>query len=172
MNNNLVDAIKARRSIREFIPGVVEGEEIRTILDCAACAPSAHNVRPCHFVVVKDRAVLKAMAEKHPYGKMLGSAGCAVLVCGDTAKNGGIASDYCEIDCAAAMENLLLGVEAIGLGGVWLGMKSQELQDVFKGIFGIPSDVMIVGIAAVGHTDKKPRPHSGASEDQIHMGSW
>ena len=60
---DLFEAIAGRRSIRRFKDAPVPDQDIRKILDAGRLAPSANNVQPWHFLVVKDRAVLGKMAD-------------------------------------------------------------------------------------------------------------
>src|SRR5512140_2585589 len=60
---NLFDAIQGRKSIRRFKQTPVPDEDIRKILDAGRWAPSANNTQPWSFIVIKDRTVLKNMAE-------------------------------------------------------------------------------------------------------------
>jgi nitroreductase len=60
---DIFDAIKGRKSIRRFKQRPVRDDDIRKIIDAARQAPSANNTQPWSFIVVKDRAVLKEMAD-------------------------------------------------------------------------------------------------------------
>ena len=60
----MVDAIKARRSIRHFLPTELSKEQVEEILSAGSMAPSAKNLQPWHFVVTTGAAkerVCKAM---------------------------------------------------------------------------------------------------------------
>jgi nitroreductase len=63
MNMDLFDAISGRKSIRRFKQSPVPDEDIKKILDAGRRAPSANNTQPWSFLVVKDRARLKKMAD-------------------------------------------------------------------------------------------------------------
>ena len=58
----LFEVIQNRRSIRRFKPTPVPDEDVTRILDAGRLAPSANNTQPWSFIVIKDRAVLKQMA--------------------------------------------------------------------------------------------------------------
>ena len=60
---DLFDAIAGRKSIRRFKETQVPDEDIKKILDAGRLAPSANNTQPWSFLVIKDRGMLKKMAE-------------------------------------------------------------------------------------------------------------
>ncbi len=60
---DLFDAIQNRKSIRRFKQTPVPDDDIRKILDAGRWAPSANNTQPWSFIVIRDKAVLRNMAE-------------------------------------------------------------------------------------------------------------
>lgn len=170
--NPAVAALLGRRSIRRFESREVEEERISLLLECACAAPSAAGTRPWHFVVVRDRGRLDALAQAHPYGKMLFQAPLAVVVCGDPEKSD-LARLYWEEDCSAAMENLLVAAHALGLGGVWLGVQhTPQREAALRVILSIPETVRVLGVAALGYPGEAKAPHSGWDEGSIHRDGW
>ena len=77
-------------------------------------------------------------------------------------------------DCAASMENILLAANALGLGGVWLGVRSpsSEAESVIKEILNIPADAAVLGIAAIGHPFESHDPHNGIDCASLHINKW
>jgi len=59
----LFEAIQGRKSIRRFKQTPVPDEDVNKILDAGRLAPSANNTQPWSFIVIKDKAVLKKMAD-------------------------------------------------------------------------------------------------------------
>lgn len=57
------EAIQERKSIRRFKQVPVPDEDINKILDAGRWAPSANNTQPWSFLIIKDRAMLKKMAD-------------------------------------------------------------------------------------------------------------
>jgi nitroreductase len=150
----------------------VEPEKVQILLECACAAPSAANVRPRHFVVVDDRSRLNALADAHPYGKMLHQAPLAVIVCGDPDK-AEIGRLYWEEDCSAAMENLLVAAKALGLGSVWLGVRhAPEREAAVRSILRIPEPVAVLGIAVLGYGAEEKEPHEGIDPGCLHENGW
>ena len=59
---DIFETIQGRKSIRRFKQAPVLDEDLNKILDAGRWAPSANNTQPWSFIVIKDRAMLKAMA--------------------------------------------------------------------------------------------------------------
>jgi len=163
--------ILKRRSIRRFQDRPVEEEKIKAILQAAMAAPSAANRQPWHFITVTDRDKLDQMADIHPYARMLKEAPLCFVVCGDPeearSKNSGLS--YWVQDCSAAMQNLLLGVSSLDLGGVWLGVHpNEEREKLIKDLLKIPHPIRPLGLAAVGYPQEKKDPNTYYREERVH----
>jgi len=63
MSLNLLDIIKKRRSIREYLPREVSRDVLLRILDATRWAPSAHNAQPWRFVIIRERGLKREFAE-------------------------------------------------------------------------------------------------------------
>lgn len=170
--NEAIRAILGRRSIRRFEEKAVEKEKIELLVECGSAAPSAANSRPCHFIVVTDRDLLNRLGEDHPYGKMLFEAPLGIVVCGNPEKSD-FARRYWEEDCSAAMQNILIAAHAIGLDGVWLGVRHAEgCEEAVRKIISIPEYIAVLGIAAIGYGKEKKEPHKGIDEGTLHLNRW
>lgn len=173
INQSAVENILSRRSTRQYDPAREVPEGLRALLlECACAAPSAHNYKPWRFIVVDGRDRLDALAGVHPYGKMLGTATLAVIVCGNT--EGEVDYSYWEEDCSAAMQNILLAANAAGLGSVWLGVRhaSNGLEEKIKQMFGVPREIAILGVAAIGYAQTTKDPHKGIDPHVVHLNKW
>lgn len=60
---DLFNAIQGRKSIRRFKQTPVSDEDVKMILDAGRFAPSSNNSQPWRFCVIRDRALLKNMAD-------------------------------------------------------------------------------------------------------------
>jgi nitroreductase len=164
-----LEAIFARRSIRKYASGAVKDEELRKLLEAGMAAPSSMDRKPWHLVVIRDQATLKKLAEAHPHGKMLADAAAAIAVCGDTD----IAPDFWIQDCAAATENILVAVAALGLGAVWLGCHPREDRvAAIKAILGIPARVGVLSLISIGRPGEKKEPRTQYDEKKVHNEKW
>lgn len=165
-------AIMNRRSIRQYTTQTVRDEQVKTLLEAAMCAPSAGNEQPWHFVVIRDRQLLDTVPQYHPHASMIKQASVAILICADTRLSK-YDVDYWVQDCAAATENLLVSVQDLGLGAVWLGVyPRQERVMGLRQLFNIPEEVIPFALIPVGY----PAEHKGAEnryrEDRVHLNGW
>ncbi len=155
----ILEAILTRRSIRNFLPKKVEAQKTELLLRAAMQAPSAHNKQPWHFVVIARRSLLNAIADFHPYAKMLYKAPMAIAVCGDF----NLESDerYLALNTAAATQNILLAAHGLGLGAVWIAVYPRK-ERVLKisALLELPSHILPISLVAVGYAARKVPPES------------
>ena len=143
MNSDLVQTIMTRTSIRAFLDKPVSDETVEQLLKAAMAAPSAKNSQPWGFVVVRDRALLEKLGASLPNAKMTATAPVAVVICGVLDKAlPGEAREYWIQDAAAATENFLLAVHALGLGAVWTGVHPiSERISILKDTLRLPDGI-------------------------------
>ena len=70
---DVLETIKSRRSVREFLPSEVPWKDLELILDMARYAPSAGNAQPWKFLVVGDeenKAKLREAIKEFPGARM------------------------------------------------------------------------------------------------------
>ena len=163
-----LNAIFSRRSIRVYTDEPVSEAELQSLLEAGMAAPSASNRKPWHFVTVTDRETLCALAEAHPYGKMLAKAGAAIAVCGDPK-----VSDWWVQDCSAATENILIASAALGLGAVWLGSHGNpEREGAIRGILGIPDSIGVLSLISIGHPAEVKDARTQYDSRRVHRNRW
>ncbi len=77
--NVVTTVIKSRHSVRNFKPDPVNELVIKDALECAAHAPTAMNLQPWLFGVIKNKDMLKKIAETTDHGKFIADA--PVVLC-------------------------------------------------------------------------------------------
>ena len=165
----MLDAIKNRRSIRKYKSKPVPSEMVEEILQAGFYAPTGRGVKPWHFVVVDDPAVLQEIMKIHPYMGMLKTAPMAIIVCGDTA----LSSDLWTADCAAATENILLQAYELGLGTCWCGIEpNASRMEAFSKLLGLPENVKAYSGIAVGFPDEEKPVPDRYDAKAVHRNHW
>ena len=153
-----INNIMTRTSIRQYTNEPVSKADIETMLRAGMAAPTAVNKQPWHFVVVTDKAKLKALSGGR--GRMLEQCAVAIVVCGDMEKAmPGKAKEYWIQDCSAATENILLAANALGLGAVWTGVYPMEdrMGAVSKAM-KLPETIVPLCTIVIGHPAEQPKP--------------
>lgn len=166
-----MDAMLSRRSIRAYTSQPVSDDVVKELLEAGMAAPSAGNEQPWHFVVLTDREILDEIPTFHPHSHMLREAPLAILVCSDMQLLK--YEDYWVQDCSAATENILIAVQAKGLGAVWLGIYPIEERTVgMRKLLGIPEHVIPFALLSIGYpAEHKPRANR-YTPSRIHHNQW
>lgn len=132
MENEVIKAIKNRRSTRSYKNTQISEVELQLILDAAIQAPSANNSQPWHFTVIQNKELINHISDKSKevmlqsdnerivnMGKspinIFYNAPTLIIVSGKEDVNSSL------VDSSAAIENMLIAGESIGLGSVWVG---------------------------------------------------
>lgn len=169
---DVLEAIKTRRSIRRYSEAPVTDQEVHTLLEAGFCAPSARNIRPWHFIVVRAAHKRGQVIKAHPYAKMLEQPQTVLfIICGDLSKQP--SPEYCAEDCSAAVQNMLLAAHGMGLGAVWLGTyPNEDRVEAVRRIFGIPAQVLPVAMMAVGHPGEVRDIPARFDAACVHQENW
>ncbi len=169
MNLELYDLIIGRRSIRQFVDRPVEPQVLDKILEAAFYAPSAHDRQPWRLITVTRKDTFGEMQAVHPYLPMLNTAAAAVLVCGDLS----VAPEHWQMDCSAAVMNMLLAAKALDVGSCWCAVAPHEDRMAeFSRIFELPEQIAPFAVVALGYTDvQKPLPKREIAS-KIHYETW
>jgi len=159
----LLDLLKYRKSVRNFLDRPVEREKIMMCLEAARVAPSAGNSQPWKFVVVDDRQLKNKLCDAAFSGIYSINAFCKtapvmVVVISEKSKFlariGGMfrGTKYYLIDIGAAIEHFVLEAEDLGLGTCWIGWFNER---AVKPILNIPQHKKIDILIALGYYDRE-----------------
>lgn len=154
------EAIRKRRSVRNFKDKQISDEVIGRLLDAFRWAPSAGNRQPWEVIVV-DKEEKKSEIAKGAYSQnFIQKASHIFVICVNEkigkSKYGerGIQL-YALESVGAAIENLMLTATSLGLGSCWVGaFKEEEV----KKIMDCPEEVRPVAIVPLGYPSKEPSP--------------
>ncbi len=156
-----IEALRTRRSIRQYIDKEVPKELLETMVDCGRLAATARNEQPWEFIVITDKTLKQKIAETTDHGKFIKDAGaCIVVVCKDTK--------YYLEDGSAATQNILLAGRALGLGTCWVAGDKKAYCDAILKLLNVPSGYKLVSLIAVGYPASTPTPIKRPLNDVLH----
>jgi nitroreductase len=158
--SKMLDAILARRTVRQFSSEPLDDETIAKVLQMAMYAPTRLGKRPWHFVVIRDQEIIQRLRTSLKVNKGHGDA--PVLVAVLAKSNQGFPRQW-DLDAAAATQNLLLAATAMGLGSSWV---ANPTTSVWAGacawlcdLLGAPTNLALVSLVALGYAAEMPPPY-------------
>ena len=163
MTNQVLEALKSRRSIRKYKKEQIRDEELNAVLEAGTYAPTGMGTQSPIMVVVQDKdAVLRlsrmnAAFTANPKGDPFYGAPTVVMVLADSTNSNGFA------DACLVMGNLMNAAYSIGLGSCWIN-RTREMLDTAEGRemlrgWGVEDKYTGVGSCILGYPDC---PHPAA----------
>lgn len=163
----IFQTIYSRRSIRKFKSDKkVEYKKINKLLRAAMAAPSACNIQPWDFILIDDRETIEKIKNSiEQYGNY--NTPLIMVITGNNAnipwKDNGI------IDCALAMENIMIAAPTIGLGTVCIGGFNRK---AVKEILGIPENIEPIGMLYIGYPNEHKKPRTKYLSEAVHWNKF
>lgn len=153
----ILRALRRTRQIRGFTDEPVDEADLGAILEVARWTGSSENRQPWLFLVVRDAAARRRIAEVAPYARHVGNAPLAVAI----VMNG---EDVEEVayDEGRVAERILIAASALGLGaGIGWADGSEQKAEV-GALLGVTPPAFVRTVISVGHpTDEARRLRSG-----------
>lgn len=180
---SVLEALKTRRAVRNYLPKEVETEKIKDLLDVAIWAPNDRLRQPWHFFVIRNEAkrqyeqiATDYLQERFPTKPHLVNESLAVLlktplvivVTADKVAGDEDASEDNEYATCCAIHSMWLAAKELGLGLVWrtrgVGLVRDERLYQF---LGLPDDKKIIGTLFIGYPEADvPAPNRIPAEEK------
>jgi len=157
------EAIKARRSIRQFTDEVIGKDALEKLLDAARWAPTASNQQRWRFVVVTSPPV-KELIRKFAPGIFIMPA-AFIVICAEKEPG---ANPWAEAtylaDCAIAAQNIMLAAYEMGIGSCpALSYAKVAVQEILN----LPEEIEPLLIVTLGYPAEDPEPPRRLELNQI-----
>ncbi len=146
--NPIIEAIQGRRSVRQFKKEPVPDEVLNRIMESGLWAPSGKNNQPWKFAVIRDSTLKGDLSSFTHYGSVIQDAPACIAVFLDHSRVYDRTKDVQAV--GASIQNMLLTIHAIGLGGVWLGEILKNKERVGE-LLGAGEDLELMAVVALGH---------------------
>lgn len=154
---DLFDAIAHRRSYRGAYRYVeLPRRHLQQIVQAGLDAPSGRNHQTTSFVIVDDRHLLAQIGQRPDPIRALQDARAMIACVIDRQPHAIAYGETFEIeDCAAAVENMLLAITALGYASCWLDgwLRRDGNADAISHLLGLPDYKVVrvllpIGVAA------------------------
>jgi nitroreductase len=154
-----LEAIRKRRSIRNYTGDPVPREDLEKIVDAGRWAASGNNRQPWEFIVITDKSTISQLkAAAH----WLQNAGAVIAVVMDPTSRWWIE------DGSAAVENMLIASTAMGYGSCWLEGYTILREEQFKALLNVPRDKRLFTLVSIGVAAEWPSKEKKSLEQVIH----
>jgi nitroreductase len=143
------EAVQIRTSVRSYSDQPIPDEIVERVMDAARIAPSANNLQPWRFVLVRDHALRRQLVPLCFRQAWIADAPIVVVACSVPTKGGiGGYADSRLVDVAIAVDHLTLAAAAEGLGTCWIGAFDNE---GLKALLDIPPEANVVAVTPLGY---------------------
>jgi nitroreductase len=173
----LFEAIHKRHSYRAgFRETPVPRGDLQKIVQAGMDAPSGKNCQTTSFVIVDDPALVRQIAGMHESSKSFQQARAFIACVIDRQPEAiyeGLAFQV--EDCAAAVENMLLAVTAMGYASVWIDgwLRVADRNTRIGDLLGVPRQKVVRILLPVGvPAENYPAPLKKAFEQRAWFNRW
>lgn len=162
----MLEAIKKRRSYRDFQERPVEEEKLREILKAAMFAPSAGHQRLWEFIVVKDQKIKDNLAATKTWSYFVNRAPVVIVVCSKEGRH------WLE-DASIAAENIYLETTNQGLGTCFVQIKNSQREDgsdaekYIKNLLGVPPKIHVLCLMPIGYPKEVLPEHDDSEFEEV-----
>ena len=159
---DLFEAIERRASYRgAFLDKEVSEADIRRIVEAGLRAPSGYNLQTTSFVIARDAALRAQLAALLPTPAMRTAPVILAAVSKPLRNEGAGAAPFCFAvqDYAAAVENVMLAIAALGYAGVWMdGQTRMDGNDErIAALLRVPAGMTVHSLIPFGVPEQQPR---------------
>jgi nitroreductase len=168
-----LDAIRARRNVRSYLPDRISDADLDRIADAGRRAPSASNRQHWDFVIVTDPGQLQELSTVWQGARHIASAPAAfALVVPEPADDRTRLID--QYDLGQATMAMTIAATDLGIG---TGHSSVGDQEKARAILGVPDDHIVSYLLGVGHPADRPlkpilNPDRRPLAEVVHRGRW
>lgn len=167
--NEVLENIKARRSVRAYTDQQIPEEDLMAILEAGTYAPNGMHLETWHFTAIQNgdklaelNACIKSAFAKSEDKHLQERGHSQTYCCYYHAPTLVIISNepvqwWAGMDCACAIENIFLAARSLGIGSCWINQLGTTCDDpqvrAFITSLGVPENHKVYGCVALGYTD-------------------
>ena len=154
-----LEAIRKRRSVREYTGEGIPHQDLEKIVDAGRLAATGKNRQPWDFIVITDRAMIEQLKVA---AEWMENAGAIIAVVMDPSSRWWIE------DGAAAVENMLIASTAMGYGSCWLEGYTLQREETFKELLDVPDEKRLLTLVPIGVPVSWPTKEKKSLEEVLH----
>jgi nitroreductase len=151
---DVFEAIDRRHSYRgPFHDEPVPREHLQRIVQAGLQAPSGRNAQTTRFIIVDDSEVVRSIGQMHAKNVAVQQARAMIACLIDVNPEAIYEGHAFQVeDCAAAVENMLLAITALGYATVWIDgwLRVDNRAEKIGDMLGLPRDKVLRILLPIG----------------------
>ena len=162
---DVYEAIKSRRTVRDYKPDQIPGDLLHKILQCGRWSPSSSNTQKWSFIVIRNRETLENLGKIATQGPFIGQAPLAIAVVMDEAPRP-------QLDAGRALQQMELMAWSEGVGMCFVGVREADQQKAVKELLGIPGKMELITLLPFGYRSDIPKPSGTPRKPMSEIIHW
>ena len=161
------EVIKKRKSVGKYKSDPVPENVLSRILEAGRIAPSAKNIQPWRFIIVRESKLKKKIAEASRGQLWLADADIILVGCILDKIAWGRMGGYMSsgpVDVAIALDHIILAAANEGLGTCWIGA---FVEKDIKEILQVPEDVTVLALTPIGYPAEQPKDRGRKGSKEV-----
>ena len=156
MDNEVLKALRERRSVRVYRPEQITDEELKAVLEAGTYAPTGMGWQDPWIVAVQNPAIVAQLVRMN--AKVMGTTsnpyyGAPTIVLVFASPTDKVSFSIC--DGSLVLGNMMVAAYSIGLGSCWIN-REREMFETDEGKelmrkFGLPDGLIGIGSIALGY---------------------
>ncbi|MCX7905263.1 MAG: nitroreductase family protein [Elusimicrobiales bacterium] len=171
---DFLDLVKARKSIRKFKVSSISDDILKYILECGINSPSACNIQPYRFIVIrgrfKDKFCKEVFSGIYHFCSFVKDAFVIIAIIRNKKsfkmKIGELVTDcdFSLIDIGICGQQIVLAATEKGLGSLWIGWFDREKA---KKMLKVSTDERVEILIAIGEKGEEPSERKKKTFDEV-----
>ncbi|MGH8872465.1 MAG: nitroreductase family protein [Acidimicrobiia bacterium] len=167
------DAIRARRSTREYDTKPIAKEDLERILESGRRAPSSGNNQRWDFVLIQDREQLERISHVWQGACHIANAAAAVGLVAPFSDDRRLTASI-NYDLGQAAMSMMIAAADLGIGSRTAAVQEFDLASE---VLGLPDDRRLTWLLGLGYPGDRPlkpimKPARRPLDEVVHHDLW
>jgi len=166
------DTVEKRFSYRKQLGSALPPlEDLKKIVQAGLDAPSGCNQQTTGFIIIKDKKIVDKINSMPGANGSMATAPCFIACHIGIEQKASYEGYSFEVeDCAAAVENILLGATALGYAAVWIDgwLRRDNRAEIIAELCGLSPDRIIRVLIPLGTpVEEQKRPVKMSFDERV-----
>lgn len=162
-----MEEIFSRRSIRKYTNTEITEDILHHILKAGMNVPTARNLKPFEFIVVRDKEMLDKLSNTKKNSYFVKESNATIVVLGKEL------SEFWQQDLGAVTQNILLQATSFNIGSCWIGIAPNEnYEQYIRKELSIPENIRVFSMISLGYPAEIKDKNDNYYEDKVHYDKY